>query len=476
MGKKMSMDIKHTIFDGMESWNALGEAKIALENAKLEKVKICNEIESETKKAYYSLDKNIKSYAIHKEMVDRTSKYFSVLDKAVADDLVSKEEYLKVKGLNLQIDFQEKSAKEDMLLAERTLFQALNMEPGESKKIRLVDSPKNIVSIGLENCYELAMANNPEVRIKANNIRYYDKERKAQKAKNWPKVEFDGSFGSAIERYEPLFLESDYDVPDDNSGPVMSGRDWEPEWYAGVKTSIPFWGSTLEHNYVREQWAPTVSAFRGSQSATNYLNYKILDNMESFVGIEEARSNFAKAITDYDKAKNETLMGVKDAYFKYRKAIIQMQVSMAQMEHQESLVNILEQRNRFGDMEASRVLEEAMKLGEEKYSLVQSDFDYYTSIVAVNQSVGVPGYFKPEYESQEFDTWQVAQDKKAAEEKAANEAKKAKRGLFFGMFGQRRKSSADPKKEPVAAADTQPQVASKPADVAVVEDKKSPTL
>ncbi|MFH1553084.1 MAG: TolC family protein, partial [Candidatus Omnitrophota bacterium] len=333
----------------------------------------------------------------------------------------SRVEYLKVKGQNMQADFQYISSEEDVDLAEMILFQAMNMEPDQHIEIKPVAKPANPPSIGLENCYRLAVANRPDFKIKAKTIEYYDFDRKMMKAKGWPKIDFTGSFGQMIERFEPMFLPGDWLTPQaggrGTGGVARAIGGWNPEWYAGVQTSLPLWGNTLEYNYVREKWAPTVSAFRGSESATSYLNFKLLDDLAYFSNLQEARAGFESAKYEYLKAENDLMVEVKERYFRYRKALLQMDVAQAQVEHQKMFVDVLEERLRYAEMEVSKVIEEQEKLAEHEYGLVQGDANYFISLTELNGTIGIPDYFKPAYENQEYDEWK----KKLAEEKAAEE-------------------------------------------------------
>ena len=45
--------------------------------------------------------------------------------------------------------------------------------------------------------------------IKEKMIEYYEFERKMMKAKGWPKIDFQGSFGQAYETYQPTTDEDD---------------------------------------------------------------------------------------------------------------------------------------------------------------------------------------------------------------------------------------------------------------------------
>ena len=418
-GRKYDVEVKHTVFDGFGTWFEIRQTQTNLSIVKLERDKVVNEIVEETKKAYYNLDKTIKALALqdrNKEIVDR---FFRIVEEAHKDDFVSRVDYLNVKGQKLQADFQHISAIEDVDLAKMVLFQAMNMDPDRSIEIEPVAKPGEPLSIGLENCYSLAIANNPEFRIKRETIEYYDFERKMMKAKGWPKVEFQGSFGSMVEKYEPMFLAADWRTPqvggEGTGGPSRAERDWEAQWFAGGKVTWPVWGNTLEYNYVREHWAPTVSAFRGSESATSYFTLKILDDLKYFSNLQEARVGFERAKYEWLKAKKDLLVEVKEIYFKYRKALLNMEVAEAKLEHQSVFMDVLRERLRYGEMQIEKVVEEYDKLIEYEYGVLTSYANYFISLTELNKSIGISDYFKPGYENREYEQWQ----KLKAEEQAA---------------------------------------------------------
>jgi len=401
-GNKYQIEVNQTVFDGMGMWYAVRQAQTNMDVVKLEMQKIKNEVIEDVKKAYYNLDKAYKALNIQDWFKKKVNELFDIVDKSYEQDIVPRVEYLKVKAQNIQADFQYVSAGEDVKLAEMILFQAMDLPYDKHIKIEPVESPKEKLPIGLNNCYELALANRPDLRIKAKMIEYYNFERKMMKSKGWPKIDFNGSFGGSYENYEPLFLPTD--ITGDASGPARSGRTMQAEWYAGAKGSIPLWGNTFEYNYVREHWAPTVSSFRGSESATSYFSLGILDNLAYFSNLQEAKIGFDRAKYEYQKAENDLLVEVKETYFKYKKSVLQMDVAKAQIEHQRTLVDVFGERHRLNEMETSRLIEEIIKLSEYEYGSVQGEADYYISLTELNKAIGVSGYFIPQYEEQQLET------------------------------------------------------------------------
>ncbi len=396
-GEKYTVDLKHNLFDGMGLWYTVRRAQTNQEIVKLEKGKVEEEIVESVKIAYYNLDKARKAVVIQKQYQGQVNKMYGFVEEAYDQELVPRVEYLKVKGQNMQGNFHYDSSIEDEKLAKMILFQAMDINPDLSIGIKPVDRPKNKLVIGLENCYTLTLVNRSDLRIKEATIEYYELERKIMKAKGWPKIDFQGSFGKAFENYQPM--------RDDGDTDTQKNRVLEPEWYAGIKGSVPLWGSTLEYNYVKESWAPTVSSFRGTETATSYLSFGLLDNLAYFTDLQEVRAGFENAKEEYLTAKENMRTEVKEAYFKYKKALLQIDVAEAQVEHQRMFVDVLEERRKFGEMEVSRVVEEYEKLTEHEYGLVQGDIAYFIALAGLNKAIGIPDHFKPQYENNEYEEW-----------------------------------------------------------------------
>ena len=415
-GRKYEAEVKHTLFDGMGTWFKQKQNYINVEIVKLEKTKIENEIIESTKKAFYTLDKQNKALDFQGEYKAKVDEVFGITESAMQAEVVARVEYLKVKGIKMQTDFQYSSAIEDIRLAEMILLQNMNLEPKENFKIKEVTPPSEILKIGLENCYELATAHNPDFKIKEKTIEYYDLERKMMKAKGWPKITLQSSFGNAFENFQPTSDSTDGSTPVADLTDNPEDRPYKKNWYVGIKGSLPIWGNTLEYNYVKEQWTPTVSSFRGTESATSYVTLNILDDLVYFSNLEDARVGFATSKYEYAKAEQDLIVEVKERYFKYQKSLIQMEVAVSKIEHQEMYVAVTEERMNMGEMEMSRFLEEVEKLSTEKYSKTEADSNYYISLVELNKSVGIPDYFKPGYEEEEYvDLRKAIKDKEEKE-------------------------------------------------------------
>lgn len=379
-GRKMLVEGSQPIFHGGELIFTVSQARLNLEIVTNDYDRIKNDIILKVEKAYYSLDKAIKYLGIQRKIYERSKGLNDFIEKAYQEGIVSKIEYLNVTSKYEQVDFQFVSAEEDISLAKLILQQAMNTE--EDVDIVTVEEPKIADNVTLENCYALALANRPEMKINYLMSEYYLYEKKIASASGWPKVDLMGSYGYS---YEDFVKEEDLDG--------RTRHSFEPEWYGGVKLSWPFFGNTLGYSLTREHWQPVVGSYRGTDTMTHVTTLGILDNLKYYSDVTEADIGFDRAKEEYNKVKQEITLELKETFFKYKKAVLQMKVAKIKLEFQRRQVEFTEAKMEMNEALASDVLEQLIRLGEEEFSLLQAYADYYIAIKSLNKAIGMAGYF-----------------------------------------------------------------------------------
>ncbi|MCK4852548.1 MAG: TolC family protein, partial [Candidatus Omnitrophica bacterium] len=91
-GNKYQIELKQNIFDGMEKWFAMRQARTNLDIVELEKRKVENEIVEETKKAYYHLDKTFKARDMQEKSREEVNGYYDLIDKTFQGGYVPRTE------------------------------------------------------------------------------------------------------------------------------------------------------------------------------------------------------------------------------------------------------------------------------------------------------------------------------------------------------------------------------------------------
>ena len=115
---------------------------------------------------------------------------------------------------------------------------------------------------------------------------------------------------------------------------------------------------------------------------------------EDISGFKEAELEYMRAADEINKKEQEIALEVKETFFKYKKALILIDVSRSKVDFQSKQVEILEIRRELGEAQYSDVIEEMVKLAEEEFSYAQAIADYYIAIATLNKAVGLEDYFK----------------------------------------------------------------------------------
>ena len=90
------------------------------------------------------------------------------------------------------------------------------------------------------------------------------------------------------------------------------------------------------------------------------------------------------------------MLELKEGFFNYEKAIIQLDAAKTKVNFQTKEAEILKLRRGFGEATDSQVVESLVKVAQEQYSYVQAITDYYMSIVSLNKAIGIDDYFSPD--------------------------------------------------------------------------------
>jgi outer membrane protein TolC len=278
-------------------------------------------------------------------------------------------------------------------VAELILKQAMNMDVEE--KIDIDASPVlDKVDVDFNRVLADAMAYRPEMQINTMMIQYYVYEKKVARAKGWPKIDFIGSFGMAKEEYiskdqgfDPATLTADVD------------QKMEQQWYAGVKCSIPLWGSTGEYSYTKEVWAPVVSAYRGTSTITNSYKFNFLDNLAQFSDKASADVDMDRARQELIKIRQDVTLEAKESCFNYEKALMQLETATNKVKYQEGDLELTKFKRQMDEAQDSNVIESMIKLAQEKFGYVQAISDCHIAIASISKAVGLPDYFDRGIES-----------------------------------------------------------------------------
>jgi len=389
-GRKQYIEGQQTVFDGGVLFYTMKQAETNLEVTRNDYNRIRNELVLQVKKAYYSLAKAKDNLKMQQDLACEIDKIFDMVNKGFEAGAISKIELLNVTSQEGQVKYQLMSADGDLSIAELILKQAMNLDPRE--KVDIEPSPEfQKVTIDFEDALRAAFMNRPEIRVNSLMIDYYNQGKAIAKGKGWPKVDLLGNWGLAKEEYastDEVGARAQL-----NSDP---NRKMSQQWYAGVKASMPIWGSTAEYSWTKEQWVPVVSAFQGTQALTNSYKFKFLDKLDHYSDRQLAEIDFDNARQQLNKIRQDVTLEVRENCFNYEKAVVQLGTASSKVKYQESDLELTKLKRGMDEAQDSNVIESMIKLAQEKFGYVQALTDCRISLASINKAIGVEDYFKGE--------------------------------------------------------------------------------
>jgi len=387
-GKSTLVDLQQTVWHGGEFMYTMMQAQTNLKIVNKEYSRIKNDLTLQVKKGYYTLEKAKENLRFQTELSQEVSRIYEMVAKQFESGIGANLEFLNVTSQSNQIRFQLASARGDVEIAELILKQAMNIDARERIDVEQSGEFKRL-GIDFEKVLRDALVYRPEMQINSMMLQYYLYGKRVANSKSWPKVDFIGSFGMAKEE----FISKDAG-PDPITGLTDSDQKMEQQWYAGVKCSIPLWGSTGEYSYTKEVWAPVVSAYRGTSTITNSYKFNFLDNLAQYSEKFSADVDLDRARQELVKTKQDVTLETKEACFNYEKALLQLDTAANKVKYQEGDLELIKFKRQMDEAQDSNVVDSMIKLAQERFGYVQAATDCKTAIASISKAVGIPDYFK----------------------------------------------------------------------------------
>jgi len=104
-------------------------------------------------------------------------------------------------------------------------------------------------------------------------------------------------------------------------------------------------------------------------SEKNSWDIGVLDGLDAFVGVKQAEVDKLNQVVELEKAEKQVLQDVKQAYYDYQKAMIQVNSNVKRLEYRKRLRDFAEYRLGKKEVEISEYLQAEADLVREKSEL-----------------------------------------------------------------------------------------------------------
>jgi outer membrane protein TolC len=183
-------------------------------------------------------------------------------------------------------------------------------------------------------------------------------------------------------------------------------RDWETLYHIGLEFSWNIGGNTSKYFYDNNQTPPSLSAYQGqtegTRTITNTYALGILDGLDQFVTTKEAEIATKEAILEFQLSEKDMVSEVKESYYNYNRAKIQMRSILKKIAYREKLVELAKHRSEINEIQISEYLQSEIDLVEERNTLYQAMIDYFIARASLNKAIGVSNFFDIEKLPQEI--------------------------------------------------------------------------
>ena len=374
-GVEYGMEGRQPAFRSGELIHSLGQSKANLKIAEKNYDQAKMELYYEVAEAYYNFVKAKKFREYIKNIYGDVKPLYRMTHEKHENGLVADIEFLGSESKFNQIYYQSIAADNEYDLARLALEQTMNM-----KNIGVIDVnaeyEHRAIDKDMDACLEIAMENRPDLKMSEFTVKSTDYGKKIAQARGLPQVDLTGYYKKASEVVEPSEL------------------DPHKKWYAGVEATWPFHGSTGSYSAYKKEDTSTISAYyAGSMSKGTMLKLGVLDNMKQFSENQEAEIANMRAKEELNEIRKTVIMEVKEAFYGYERARIQMEAAEAQKIYREKEYDILEVKHSIGEAELSELFESMISLAGATEVYMEAEKDLNVSIAALNKAMGIEEYF-----------------------------------------------------------------------------------
>ncbi len=394
VGNDYHVNFNIPVFRGGILWNTFLREKAELRAAKKEYEGVLNEMVDEVAKAYFEYNRTFQVYEDKQKLLTEAQKKHELSQKKYKQSLISEIEYLNVESMSGQIQYDIETASQELELSKLELQRFLGLDIADeiqiaplynaqeliakatSSKGEILDVRKSAITQSLDEFIDMAYQHRPELQVEAERLRSARLDEKVSRGAFLPRVDITMEFGELGESFERDSLDPPHN----------------PEWQAGFQISDNFFGNKAKYSFDHDENAPSVSQFlqgTGSRVSKRHFEIGILDGLKEWADLQEAKVKKLEQIIELEKKEQEVIREVKEAYFDFHKAEVQVESSLKRNQYRERLVKLADIRLGKAEIEISEYLQAQLDLADERSRLHQALADLAKAKSRLNRAIGV---------------------------------------------------------------------------------------
>jgi outer membrane protein TolC len=333
---------------------------------------------------YYAFVKAKKFLKYMKKLYEDIKPFYEIAKKKHEEKLIPDIEHLEVESSFNTIYYKSIAAESDFEIAKLSLEQKLNIERSGTIDVT-IDILQRGVDKDLNTCLLLAIENRPDLKITELSVKSSEYGKKIAGARGLPRVDLAGHWKRSSEVYK-----KDFDLASRDEASL----DPKEKWYAGIEVSWPFLGSTGTYSLYKRKDPSTLSTYYGAaESKGTSWQLEILDNLGQFSDTQEAEIAHVRAEEQLNEMRKKVVKEVKDAYYGYEKARIQLEAAKVQKKFNEKEIEILKLKHGLGDTTIADLFKSFIHLMEGNGVFFEAERESNTAVAKLNKAIGMEDYF-----------------------------------------------------------------------------------
>jgi outer membrane protein len=372
---------EHPIYQGGRIMNAYKQSKVNVELAEAKYNKVEHDLSYKVAEAYYAIVTALMNIRLQEKLLKEAEPILRLAEKRHKAGLSTKLEMLNVQSRYNQIQFQIATAERDLALARFKMQQAMGIDlTDEDIEVSDVDTelPFKMIDVNLYECLEAAANNQPDIIVNRLLVESNEYGEKIAKGKQSLRVDLTGFYGKGDSYY--------------NTEP----KNMESNWNVGVKVSKPFWFATPSYSFTKDKTSLKVGQTdrTGSTAHAGELALYDKDALAITSEVEESRVSKQKAENELIETRRQTSLAIKEAYFNYEEAVLQVRNTIEKVRFHEETVKVAKAQSELNEALQSQLLESMIQLSDEQSVYIKALSDYNLAIIKLNNAIGIRDYFK----------------------------------------------------------------------------------
>lgn len=428
---------KQPIFRGGILWNTLLQEKKGLEAAQKEYDAVIQNLINDVSAAYFEYNRSLAVVSDQEKAIEAMHRYVDTSQEKYRSQIISEIENLNVRSLFSQTQYDFETSKQEYELAKLELQRFLDLEMEDKISIAALyqvddmlktekgdenisksepvpanppfnqasdqtakpsatpaksDSGKDFPAKNelppymqlteipdLPTLVDLAYQHRPELEVESAKLQSARLEERIKWGAMVPRADVVLEFGKLGEAFDT----------------VARDPGLREEFRLMLEVNWNVAGNKVGYTFEDDQRAPTVSQFQ-AQSGTalnrNTFTVGLWDGLNELAEAKEAEVAKLDQVVQLEKAEKETVHDVKQAYFDYQKAKIQVKSSLQRVDYRKRLALLAVNRLEKNEIQISEYLQAEIDLIRETVALHKAIAEDFTSRAKLNHAIGVRDY------------------------------------------------------------------------------------